>query len=182
MSPLQQPKLRFSDAVYAIDTSPKALRLWIQRKQVRLSGTTGEGWAEFSFADIAQLAITRKLVDFGMQVERANEIAAGLLAKIAGPVMRFKNPPPEVIAAAFNGYVLIFWRERGEWRWRVDHPGNDGGAPDEAFAAVDLGVTVLKAIHRAKSGSGDTEEDIVTSLKKLAITIADRPLTTESDA
>lgn len=179
MSTLQNPKLRFSDAVYAIDTSAKALRLWIDREQVKRPKGYGDGWAEFSFLDIAQLAITRKLADFGMQVRDANQLAGDLMTKIVAPLLRFKNPPPETIAAAFANYTLIVWRENGEWSWRLDHPGNDGGYPSDAFVVVDLGVVVIKAIHRARKGSGDTEDDIVASLEKLAISITDRPLEKE---
>ena len=57
MNPLLDFKIRFSDAAYAIESTPKALRNWIQKGQVTLVSEDTGGWREFSLAEIAILAV-----------------------------------------------------------------------------------------------------------------------------
>ena len=75
MNPLLDFKIRFSDAAYAIESTPKALRNWMQKGQVTLVSSDTSGWREFSLAEIAILAVIRRLVNFGMKVEEANQLA-----------------------------------------------------------------------------------------------------------
>ncbi|MGV3456306.1 helix-turn-helix domain-containing protein [Sphingomonas sp.] len=75
-------KFRFGDVAKAIGTSPKSLRNWLQRGQVQLSSPEPQGsnWRDFSSDDIAQLAIVRRLVDFGIEVRVADQLSVGILA------------------------------------------------------------------------------------------------------
>ena len=80
------PVLRFSDVAFGIDTTPKALRNWLQRDQVALFSQPpeGAGWRRFCLADVAVLALVRKLVDFGVNVETASSLAVTILADMQG--------------------------------------------------------------------------------------------------
>ncbi|OHT22180.1 hypothetical protein [Edaphosphingomonas haloaromaticamans] len=104
MSSLADRKTRFSDAAKAIETTPKALRNWIARRQVVLYGQEDTRvWHDFSLADVASLAITRRLVDFGLKVEEANVLARRILSTLQGP--QFAH------AEDFEK-LMGFWEER----------------------------------------------------------------------
>jgi DNA-binding transcriptional MerR regulator len=75
--------LRFSTVAYAIDTTPKSLRKWLQSGKVTLDSDTGTGWRAFTLYDVAILAIMRRLVDFGVGVEEAGRIARTPVATAA---------------------------------------------------------------------------------------------------
>jgi hypothetical protein len=68
-------KLRFSDAVHAVESTPKALRKMLQNPHLVLPAPVGDGWKEFSLLQIAVLAIARRLIEFGYSVQSASRTA-----------------------------------------------------------------------------------------------------------
>src|SRR5688500_15583458 len=67
-------KIRIGEAAAAIDTTPKAVRQWISRygdRGLRPTAEQSGTWLEFSFGDVAALAITKYLVDIGMPAHGA---------------------------------------------------------------------------------------------------------------
>jgi hypothetical protein len=113
-------KLRFSDAVYAVETTPKALRNWLQRKQVVLDTPTPVGgWLEFSLADIAILALVRRLVDFGLGVAVASTIANKALKFSWTPTRRSatkRDVSAFTLSLSWAGARLIVYRTKdGKW-------------------------------------------------------------------
>jgi hypothetical protein len=115
-------KLRFSDAVYAIGTTPKALRLWLQRGSVTLFSPVPEdgGWAEYTFVDIGILALVRKLADFGIPVATASEIANNVVFYYFPiGVSRPENVPAAVLALGWKNRRLHIYREGEEWKTAV---------------------------------------------------------------
>ena len=70
---IAETKLRFSAVAEAIDSTPTALRRWLESGRVKLDSDADQGWRSFSVRDVARLAIMRKLVNFGMSVEGAAE-------------------------------------------------------------------------------------------------------------
>lgn len=67
-------KLRFSDAVFATEASPKALRKMLQSGKLLMPSPAREGWSEFSPLQLTVLVVSRRLVDFGIQVEFASQL------------------------------------------------------------------------------------------------------------
>lgn len=149
MNAVADKKLRFSDAVYALETTPKSLRKWLQNPDFRLISEQPEGeWKNFSFADIGCLAIMRKLVDFGVGVVDANEIASDVIKHKLGPLLKSKNMPPRALEAGFSNMTLAVWRDQDGWRFDLLYPASD--APDEAaILFVRLGSVIKRAVSRA---------------------------------
>ena len=81
-------KLRFGDVAYAIKTTPKSLRNWLQRGQVSLTSSAPNdgGWREFDPADIPHLALVRTLVTFGIEVRQSDKLVRGILDGLPQPV------------------------------------------------------------------------------------------------
>ena len=147
-SPVLDRKLRFSDAVYAIGATPKSLRKWLQNDELQLvySGQKS-GWHDFSFADLAVLAIMRPLVDFGLTVGEASDFSNVTLMGRAKLLMRSKNTPPQALAAVFKGVEMRVWHE-AETTTYLTHLG-DKERPAAAFLSIDLGTVLKTAFDRA---------------------------------
>lgn len=167
MSPILDPKLRFSDVVYAIEITPKALRNWLQRDQVTLDSKKPDegGWREFSFVDVAILAVTRRLVEFGVTVENASKLAHTILTHMQGDawmmmVRGFKNAPPEILATFWANRSVLIAKEGDEWalqiwdRWKP-FPAD---AADAALILNPEGV-LRRALSRAADITGSNTDD-----------------------
>jgi hypothetical protein len=127
----------------------------LQNPGFRLISEQPEGeWKNFSFADIGCLAITRKLVDFGVGVVDANEIADHVIKSKLGPLLRSKTMPPRALEAGFTNMTLAVWRDRDQWRFDMLNPTQD--APDEAaILFVYLGSVISRAVSRAIESAND---------------------------
>lgn len=115
-------KLRFSDAVYAINTTPKSLRLWLQRGLVKIDTERGEtGWTEYSFLDIAILALVRTFVNFGVDVPTASDLAHAAMnffPKVMSGWKNMSDAPAGVLSISWTNSRLHIWRENDEWQLR----------------------------------------------------------------
>jgi len=109
-------KLRFSDVVYAIGSTPKAVRLWLQRGLVEIHTPKpeGGGWTEYSFWDIAILALVRSLVNFGVDVPTASKIANTIMGDHFFPQMNHLKNPDEISAGA----LALVWVNRRLYLYR----------------------------------------------------------------
>jgi hypothetical protein len=115
-------RLRFSDAVYAIQTTPKALRLWLQRGLVKLHSVPQEegGWSEYSFLDIGILALTRKLADFGVPIATASQIANFAMTRVFPRVLDDNaSLPATALALMWSNRRLQIFHEDGDWQMKV---------------------------------------------------------------
>lgn len=177
MNALRDKKLRFSDVAYAAGTTPKSLRNWLQRKQVRLATfEDSTGWREFNLTDVAILALIRQMVDFGVNVEEASDIANSVVigygVSLDPSASRFAD------ALNFSADYLILWRENGEWKQRMFTPSKRQIALPEAHVSIALRPIVGDAMERALLGSqmddwSNEDESVKAALQKLLITIQD---------
>lgn len=62
---------RFADVVRATGTTPKSFRRWL----VTLDYRAGDGWHDFLAVEVLQFGIMRQMVDWGVSVTRAAELA-----------------------------------------------------------------------------------------------------------
>lgn len=185
MPPLLDRKLRFSDVVFAIDMSPKALRLWLQRDQVELVSDAPDdgGWRHFCIADVAVLSLTRALVNFGLQVENASNLARHILVGMQGVQwLDLQEPTPDSLSLFWtNRAVLIAWDDDSKvWDlkiWDMWQPFPADFAPSCIIVRPE---TILRrAIRRAITGTDETtlehEEaaELLEALKRLTRTIQD---------
>lgn len=118
-------KLRFSDVVYAIGSTPKAVRLWLQRGLVQIHTPKPEngGWTEYSFRDIAILSLVRSLVNFGVDVPTASSIANTIMGDHFFPQMNnIKNPdemPAGALALMWANRRLYLYRDGDDWHMKL---------------------------------------------------------------
>jgi hypothetical protein len=125
MAPINVKKFRFSDAVSVIETTPKSFRRWLLNPELKLPfSEAGSGWREYTFADLAVLAIVRKLVDFGFDVGTASNFANLIVMSKALELFRSGDTPDWGMVLEFLGVKALFWRESvdSEWRCRLDDP------------------------------------------------------------
>lgn len=123
MNATMAKKLRFGDAVYAIGTTPKALRNWLQRGLVKLNSPPNEdlSWTEYSFIDIAILALTKTFVDFGFNVSTASHMANQTL-NFFPQIMTLQKPadaPAGVLALSWTNRRLQVFQVGDEWDLRI---------------------------------------------------------------
>jgi len=118
-------KLRFSDVVYAISSTPKAVRLWLQRGLVEIhTPKPADGsWTEYSFRDIAILALVRSLVNCGIEVRQASEFANTIMGDHFFPQMRrLQNPenmPAGALATLWHNLRIYLHREGDDWQMNL---------------------------------------------------------------
>lgn len=146
-------KLRFGDAAYAIGATPKTLRHWLVRDQVRLVSDQREsGWAEYSFADIAILALVRVFATFGWPVKAADLMAHRTLEFFPDFLEAIARIPDDLPST-----ILAFpWvNRRLAVTYDADNPDQcrlviiDMWKKEEPPAAVFLSVDVEAVLRRA---------------------------------
>ncbi|MGX1495167.1 hypothetical protein ACSSV1_000188 [Labrenzia sp. MBR-25] len=183
MTDLLDRKLRFSDVAYAINTTPKSLRNWLQRKQVRLTTHEDSGWREFNLVDVAILAIVRRLVDFGVPVEDASDVANVAVIGYGVTIDREAGRNPAAIRFAYDD--LVIWREAGDWKMKLLNYEKEGFPRRDAMLIVSLGMLAEEASRRAWQGSShdsfEDEDSFLAALEKLTITIKDATPSRHSD-
>lgn len=101
-------KLRISDVARAIGATPKSVRLWLDRGLVEIhtAKPEGGGWTEYSFRDIAILALVRSLVDFGVDVSTASFIAN----KTINYNFFYRASTGTENNNDFAGELMVFWK------------------------------------------------------------------------
>lgn len=189
MNATMSKKLRFSDVVYAISSSAKALRLWLQRGLVEIHTPKPEngGWTEYSFLDVGILALVRSLVNFGVDVPTASAIANKIMSDHFYPQMRAlansENVAPGSLAILWLNQRLYLYREGDAWQikhvalWesglsRRSHnadfdPGLPSGISDlrrehepaALYISVDVESVLRTAFERANESVNDGAVD-----------------------
>ncbi|MCW0047193.1 hypothetical protein OIU13_11700 [Brevundimonas sp. BT-123] len=163
MPPKIEPSLRFSDVAFGIDITPKALRNWLSRDQVRLFSEEPEsGWRRFTVADVAILALVRHIVPLGVQVETASRIAHTILEMMNGKDwarLTTDEEFPDLLGSGWsNSYVVL--HPNGEddeeatgWSLEI-RPGwqRHNRAPAAVFVTIAPEPILRRAINRALTG------------------------------
>lgn len=147
-SPLLESNLMFSDIIYAIEGTPKAVRHWLQKDQVRAGVADANGPRRtYSLADAATLAIVRNLVDYGVPVAMAGEIAHEFVG--SSLLLRYRNTPPQALGASLLNHALLVWRDGDVWRHDagIVHALEVPSVP--IYLTVSVGEVIDRAIQRA---------------------------------
>ncbi len=159
-NPLTDLKLRFSDVVLAIETTPKSLRKWLQSGKLQLDSDSQKGWRNFSAYDLAILAVMRKLVDFGINVQEASEIATINIRGIPGvydPDLIMAGPNPN-LPDSLEGQFLEVAVQGSSWAtWTTDEPKGKDSKID-AKLVLNLGRIVGRAFDRVTGRTDDEQE------------------------
>lgn len=176
-------KLRLADVAFAIEATPKTVRNWFERNQVELTFGGGHdgGWREFSIADVAVLAVVRKLVEFGMNVKAASDFANAALMSPDSGILSREDCPPAEIASYYAGQMLFFWLVDGEWKFGRCRQSDSVLPPADTFLVVLLDPLLRRAIERAVVGSANSApsnraaavRDAAASVAKLGLAAED---------
>lgn len=153
MPHIRDRKLRFSDAAYAIDAPPKSLRNWLQREQVVLPGEHDGGWRAFSYLDIAVLALVRPLVEYGLLVREANDIAHAAL-NMFPQGFGIAELSPTGLTMLWTNRTLLVWRDGGGWRLHVSDNWQPA-VPSSAYLALHVETIWRTAFDRAAESNSD---------------------------
>lgn len=161
-------KLRFGDVAYAIDATPKALRLWLQRElvQIRTPRPDAGRWTEYSFADVAILALVRVLSNFGVDVPTANAIANKVLGDHFFPGLFDKLEAVNASAGALalpwsNRRLRICRASDGRWEMQlIDLWKERAQLPAEpaAYLSIDVESVLRTAFARATESVNEGED------------------------
>lgn len=168
MPPFFEPKLRFSDAFYAIESTPKSLRKWLQNEDVVLPSSVGEsaeenrGWKNFSFADLAVLALMRSLVDFGCTVIEANGLAAKMILA-SRSTMHPRNMPPQAFVASWLTRRIVVWRENESWAFDMPHKIGELAPPAITYLIIEPAELFRRVFARAIESNLDGEDSDSTA-------------------
>ncbi|MFC5390024.1 hypothetical protein U0030_16005 [Brevundimonas bullata] len=84
----QQKTFRFSEAVKAIDSTPKSLRRWLVT--LGLSPVDG-GWHTFTPAELMLFGIMRHMVDWGVPVTKSADLSLFAMSEILSPGENFPD-------------------------------------------------------------------------------------------
>jgi hypothetical protein len=156
MNALKDAKIRFSDAIEAVDITPKTLRGWMANYRFEVFSRTAPGtWTDFTACDICVLAIMKPLISHGVGIGHANTIARDVLnGRLGSLIRRSKELPPHVLESVMIGHRLIVWREGEDWIFQIVY--DDEAEPDApAYVVVDLQAVVATAIVRALATGGE---------------------------
>ena len=149
MSPVSDPKFRFSDVVYAIETTPKSLRQWFQNGQASgVNESERQGWLSFDFLSLALLAVMRKCVDFGVPVDAAKCISFEQLFAYDHLPER-KSLTASMLSEAWDGRVLIVWREGETYRQRICSEDFSQTPPSDSYFVIHMEELLRKVFARA---------------------------------
>ena len=114
MSEIEDKKIRLSDVANAIGRSSKVIRNWLERDQIQFFTGSSKGWRNFSYLDVAVLAIVSKLTEFGLKVEDANAIAVATVSEYP-VIVEAPWTPPLALATIYTAKRLIIWRFEDQW-------------------------------------------------------------------
>ncbi len=152
MTPLSK-KLRFSDVVYAIETTPKSLRLWLQRGLVTLHTLPTEGqWTDYSHWDVAILALVRTYVNHGVAVETASKLANLTLTGVFPDILKISNPhkmPAGALAAIWHNSRLRAYQTDSHWHLQYVPLWDLPPEPSPAYLTLDVETILRTAFDRA---------------------------------
>lgn len=160
-------KLRFGDVAYAIGATPKALRLWLQRDlvQVRTPKPDAGRWTEYSFVDVAILALIRALSNFGVDVPTASAIANKIMSDHFFPVAALESnaAPVGALALGWANRRLRLSRDGDGWEMQVIDlwkPASEWPPEPAVHLTLDIEAVLRAAFARATESvnEGDDEE------------------------
>lgn len=82
-------KIRLGEVAGALAVDAKLIRNWIQGDRFDLltdENRAAQKWREFSFFDVAHLAIAQQVIRYGFNVDEAHDFAGACLIRLLGPL------------------------------------------------------------------------------------------------
>lgn len=145
--------LRLGDAAKALDIPVKTIRNYIDRRQYTPLREQSEGWAEFTVADIAVLAVARRLInEVDFPAGQAFGLAGNIIQKSIGPKIKFSEFINErfgdarALLISLAGKYAFIYRAKGNWTARVES-SLDACVLDFGIV-IDVGLVARSALNR----------------------------------
>ena len=137
------------EAESATGCSPRALRNWVDRKQVYLDAEQDrddQTWRRFSLLDVTRFALVGRLVACGVSVQRASEIIEDHLGGTFKLLGSYKNTPAGALVAGLKGRPIIAVPgDDGAWK-TIDESEISDSFP-AAFVKVNTALVAAKVIQ-----------------------------------
>jgi hypothetical protein len=146
---------RFSDVVYAIGiaATPAVLRNWLAREQIALMSERPAGtWRIFDVGDVAVLAVTRRLVDAGLDVASANKIALAITPPF---LQQYKQNPKQ---QKIPDRRLAVWRDDGSWERGLYSLDSQEFRDKDMFITINIFEVIRVALEKLDEISNEDEE------------------------
>lgn len=110
-------KIRLGEVASALNVAPKLVRNWTAREEFDLAGSPDRAankWREYSYLDVAHLAIAAQAIRYGFSISEAHDFAGATLVQILGPLIQrnqsLSNMPGGAIEALCRGKDLYLFR------------------------------------------------------------------------
>ncbi|MFC0366355.1 hypothetical protein ACFFIQ_17500 [Sphingobium indicum] len=115
-------KIRLAEVAAALNVAPKLIRNWTASQDFDLIGNPdrkAQKWREYSYLDVAHLAIAAQAIRYGFTVGEGHDFAGATLVRVMGPLMatgsRMANMPGGAIEAICRGkHLYLFKLSDGE--------------------------------------------------------------------
>ncbi len=134
-------KIRPGEAAAAIGSTYSAVSRWISRygdRGVKPKAEQTDGWLEFSFGDVAALAITRYLVDLGMPAHGAFSVAMRIV-ELRWPDL-FSIDEPKWTPDKETSHMFFFLNREGNWDFGSFERCEAADVPQDSRAHIILAV------------------------------------------
>jgi hypothetical protein len=112
-----EKKIRLGEVANALGVPPKLIRNWTAAQEFDLFGSPDRPqnkWREYSYFDVAHLAIAAQMIRYGFSVAEAHDFAGATLARLFEPLLamgsRFGKAPAGVIEAACQNKDLYLFK------------------------------------------------------------------------
>jgi hypothetical protein len=150
--------LRIGDVAFALDMEGQAFRKWITRGRVRIrEGSYGPGgWAEFTWFDLCVFALIREMVNFGVDLELANQFAHRVIRDFGGWT---EEETPEQLWKKWSQQLLIGRDHRGKWICHVTDVAK-GEVFYGGYLVIKVGEVLQRAIERAEQAVERRQETL----------------------
>lgn len=150
----EQRCFRLGDVAKALGIPVKTIRNYIDRQQYTPLREQTEGWAEFTVADIAVLAVARRLInEVDFPAGEAFELAGNIIQKSIGSKTKLSEFINErygdarALLISVTGKYAFLYRAKGNWTARIEN-SLDGCVLDFGIV-IDVGLVVRAALNKA---------------------------------
>jgi len=149
---------RIGEVAGAIGVPAKTLRNWLDRELIPAPDSNTDGWRTFSALEVAQLAITSKLVGFGLPIGVcafiAGEAVKTLLQKFPRKIPQHINPL-KVWRLHIVGYFLFVFPVDGEWKFILEESPDIGTT---AFIRLNVSSVIDETQENLSKLAGNRDE------------------------
>lgn len=140
-------KIRLGEVAAALNVTPKLIRNWTASAEFDLVGSPDRAsnkWREYSFLDVAHLAIAGQAIRYGFKIDEAHDFAGAALIKALGPlaekVALAKMPGGAIEAVCRDKRLYLIRLSEGESLMTLSPPADE--PPFIGACVIDLGMCV----------------------------------------